>query len=53
MHAKKHSLKTAWPFLKLRGIAKDSFKSLGGGEEFLRKEREQFRALPPQNGDKA
>jgi len=31
-----------WPFLRLRGIAKEVFSDLGGGEEFLRKEREQF-----------
>jgi hypothetical protein len=31
-----------WPFLQLRGIAKDTFQSLGGGEEFIRNEREQF-----------
>lgn len=31
-----------WPFLRLRGIAKEVFSGLGGGEEFLRKEREQF-----------
>jgi hypothetical protein len=30
------------PFLRLRGIAKDVFRSLGGGEAFIRKEREQF-----------
>jgi hypothetical protein len=31
-----------WPFQKLRGVAKEVFRSLGGGERFLRKEREQF-----------
>jgi hypothetical protein len=31
-----------WPFLQLRGIAKDVFRSLGGGEKFIRSEREQF-----------
>jgi hypothetical protein len=31
-----------WPFLKLRGIGKDVFRSLGGGEAFIRKEREKF-----------
>ena len=31
-----------WSFGKLRGAAKDVFQSLGGGEAFLRKEREQF-----------
>jgi hypothetical protein len=30
------------PFLGLRGIAKDVFKALGGGEAFIRKEREEF-----------
>ena len=30
------------PFLRLRGIAKEIFESLGGGEAFIRKEREQF-----------
>jgi hypothetical protein len=29
-------------FLQLRGIAKEVFQSLGGGEAFIRKEREQF-----------
>jgi hypothetical protein len=33
---------TEWPFLRLRGIGKDVFQSLGGGEAFIRKEREQF-----------
>ncbi|MCX6628634.1 MAG: hypothetical protein NTW28_13505 [Candidatus Solibacter sp.] len=31
-----------WPFLRLRGIGKEVFRSLGGGEAFIRKEREQF-----------
>ena len=31
-----------WPFKKLRGVAKEVFRSLGGGEAFLRKEREEF-----------
>ena len=31
-----------WSFGGLRGIAKDVFKSLGGGEAFIRKERERF-----------
>jgi len=31
-----------WPFQKLRGVAKEVFRSFGGGEAFLRKEREQF-----------
>jgi 5-methylcytosine-specific restriction enzyme B len=29
-------------FLRLRGIAKDTFASLGGGEKFIRGEREHF-----------
>ncbi|MGA2715082.1 MAG: hypothetical protein ABSG41_18435 [Bryobacteraceae bacterium] len=29
-------------FLKLRGIAKDTFRQLGGGEAFIRKERARF-----------
>lgn len=32
----------AWPFLRLRGIGKEVFQSLGGGEAFIRKERDQF-----------
>jgi hypothetical protein len=31
-----------WPFRKLRGVAKEVFRSLGGGEAFLRNEREKF-----------
>ena len=31
-----------WPFRKLRGVAKEVFRSLGGGEAFLREEREKF-----------
>jgi hypothetical protein len=31
-----------WPFKKLRGVAKEVFGSLGGGEAFLRRERETF-----------
>jgi len=30
------------PWLELRGIAKDLFAALGGGESFIRKEREEF-----------
>lgn len=30
------------PFLKLRGIAKDAFLKLGGGEAFIRRERARF-----------
>ena len=29
-------------FRKLRGIAKELFKELGGGEAFIRKERREF-----------
>jgi hypothetical protein len=29
-------------FSKLRGIGKDNFRNLGGGEAFIRKEREHF-----------
>jgi|SRR6185312_13129437 len=36
-----------WAFFKLRGIAKDVFASLGGGERFLQQERAQF--YPPEN----
>jgi hypothetical protein len=35
-------LPPADPFLALRGIAKDVFHALGGGEAFIRKEREEF-----------
>jgi hypothetical protein len=31
-----------WPFLRLRGIGKEVFRSLGGGEAFIRKERQEF-----------
>ena len=31
-----------WPFKNLRGVAKEVFRSLGGGDAFLRKEREGF-----------
>ncbi len=31
-------------FLQLRGIAREIFQALGGGEEFIRKEREAFSA---------
>lgn len=30
------------PLLQLRGIAKDVFKALGGGETFIREERKSF-----------
>lgn len=32
------------PLLGLRGIAKEIFRQLGGGEHFIKKEREQFSA---------
>jgi hypothetical protein len=31
-----------WPFKKLRGVAKEVFRNLGGGEAFLREERDKF-----------
>jgi hypothetical protein len=31
-----------WPFANLRGIAKEVFSSLGGGEAFIQQERERF-----------
>lgn len=31
-----------WPFKKLRGVAKEVFHSLGGGEACLREERRKF-----------
>jgi hypothetical protein len=31
-----------WPFGGLRGVAKEVFRGVGGGEAFLLKEREQF-----------
>jgi hypothetical protein len=37
-----------WPFLKLKGIAKEVFKNLGGGEAFIQKERERFHGLAHQ-----
>jgi hypothetical protein len=40
------SAERPWPLLALRGIAREVFKDLGGGEEFIRKERRQFSALP-------
>ena len=36
------SQEAEWPFLRLRGIGKEVFQSLGGGEAFIRKEREEF-----------
>ena len=31
-----------FPFVRLRGIAKEVFRELGGGERFIRNERENF-----------
>jgi len=31
-----------FPFLRFRGIAKEVFQSLGGGEQFIKNEREHF-----------
>jgi len=39
---KEASPQPEWPFLKLRGVAKEVFTSLGGGEAFIQKERERF-----------
>jgi hypothetical protein len=41
-HKEKDQAAPQSSLLQLRGIAKDIFRSLGGGEEFIRKEREQF-----------
>ena len=41
-----------WPFLRLRGIAKDVFGALGGGDAFIRKEREEFYGPPKTPGKK-
>lgn len=43
--------RTEWPFMKLRGIAKDVFKSLGGGESFIQQERERFHEPGHEPGD--
>jgi hypothetical protein len=42
---------TEWPFMKLRGLAKGVFKSLGGGEAFIRQERERFHEPGYRAGD--
>ena len=34
-------------FLKVRGIAKEVFRSLGGGEAFIKREREHFYEREP------
>lgn len=39
---KKPAPRPEWPFMKLRGLAKDVFRGLGGGETFIRQERERF-----------
>jgi hypothetical protein len=43
--------RTEWLFMKLRGIAKDVFSSLGGGEAFIQQERERFHEPGHQPGD--
>lgn len=40
-----------WPFLRLRGVAQDIFSSLGGGEAFIRNEREHFYHSPEDPGE--
>jgi len=42
--AGKSTKPTRSPFYAFRGIAKDVFQALGGGEAFIRSEREQFYA---------
>jgi hypothetical protein len=39
----KHSGAASHPFYSLRGIAKEVFRELGGGDTFIRAERDQFR----------
>jgi hypothetical protein len=39
--------------LRLRGIAKEVFASLGGGEAFIRGERSQFHGVPGGNSDES
>ncbi len=46
------SAKEDWPFSHLRGIARDLFGP-EGGEEFLRREREQFYGSSAEPGGKA
>jgi len=40
--AEAHSLASTNPLIGLRGIAKEIFKKLGGGEHFIRSERSRF-----------
>jgi len=40
-----------WPFSKLRGIAKEVFSGLGGGEAFIQQERERFHGPGHEPGD--
>jgi hypothetical protein len=40
-----------WSFAKLRGVAKEVFGSLGGGEAFIQQERERFHYPGHQPGD--
>jgi hypothetical protein len=35
------------PFLRFRGVAKDLFQNLGGGEKFIRSERNKFSGNRP------
>jgi hypothetical protein len=44
---------TEWPFMKLRGIARDVFRSLGGGETFIQQERERFHEPGHQRGHRS
>jgi len=45
---REHSNRSSLPhsahdaFLRSRGIARETFKALGGGEAFIKREREQF-----------
>jgi hypothetical protein len=42
-----------WPFANLRGIAKEVFSNLGGGEAFIQQEREQFHGPGHQPGHRS
>lgn len=37
------------PFLRFRGVAKEVFQALGGGEAFIKAERDQFYGEPPKD----